>query len=81
MNDDTLDTSDIFSLIDEPVDNPFFDKNEDFKSWYSNLPHREQPMKYQFVTFRLRDSVPKSALDKLKEMRKIIAELPLNRKN
>ena len=41
---------------------PFFDKSEDWEAWRAKLPHREQNLKIQFVTFRLADSLPQSVL-------------------
>ena len=44
----------------------FFDKNEDIDiSLTGDLPHRHQAYKYQFVTFRLADSLPKSKTSEL----------------
>ena len=41
---------------------PYFDKDEEWESWRCKLPHREQELKIQFVTFRLADSLPQSIL-------------------
>lgn len=57
MPDSTVDTS------------PFFDKDENWESWRCKLPHREQQLKIQFVTFRLADSLPQSVLNDYRKRR------------
>lgn len=41
---------------------PYFDKDDEWLAWRTRLPHREQKLKIQFVTFRLADSLPQSVL-------------------
>lgn len=47
----------------------YFSENEELKSYYHNLSHWEQSDKLQFITFRLADSLPQSALDELRKIR------------
>lgn len=49
------------------VSNPFLDKDQPIDIHDSrDLPHWDQRMKFQFVTFRLADSLPKSKVEELK---------------
>lgn len=49
-----------------PDKDSFFDKGIPFDAWQKNLPHRDQPGKIQFITFRTVDSLPVSVLDSIR---------------
>src|SRR3954470_19989097 len=48
-----------------------FDPRGSFHATHRNLPHWHQPGATYFVTFRLADSLPASARDRLAEMRQL----------
>lgn len=48
--------------LNDIISSPFFDRDEPIESWKYKLPHLEQKGKFQFVTFRLADSLPQNIL-------------------
>lgn len=60
-----------------PHDNGCSDSHSHWKGWYSSgsCPHRDLPGSYQFITFRLADSLPQSVLRDMEVQAKRLPEL------
>ena len=65
----SLTRDEIASIRQSIFNRCFFDRNDDFESHGSNLPHRQQQQKVLFITFRLADSLPAARLEELKLMK------------
>lgn len=49
------------------VSNPYLDRQSEIKVTTGDLPHWHQDCKYQFITFRLSDSLPQTKIANLKQ--------------